>query len=378
MPLPDVIVVGGGIIGCSVAYHLAEAGARVTVVERGRGGGQATGAAAGMLAPGAEADGPGPFLELGLRSLGLFPELAERLRAETRVDVEYVPCGLLYVALDEEEAAALRARLEWQRAAGVEVRWLAGEEARRLEPGLPDTVLAALHYPQEHHVYSPHLVQALALAAAGRGVTFLEGTEAVGLITAGDRVLGVVTAGSQPGRLAGGHVVLAPGAWAGLWGERLGVEIPVCPVRGQIIALEQNPLPCRKVVFSARGYAVPKVRGMVAVGATEDRAGFDAGVTLAGVAYLSRLAGTLLPGLAAARFRHAWAGLRPWSATGLPLIGPVPGWRGLTLAAGHHRNGILLAPLTGRAVAELVLQGASPLLGAAAAAVAPAAPAAAG
>lgn len=365
MARPDVIVVGGGIVGCSIAYHLAARGVRVAVVERHRAGGQASGAAAGMLAPGAEAHEPGPLLDLGLRSLGLFPELAARLHEETGVDVEYVPSGLLYVALDEGEAEALRRRLAWQRQAGVEAEWLEGAAARALEPGLPAGVLGAVHYRREHHVYSPRLVQALALAAARRGATFLEGTEATGLLADGDRVRGVTLCGEGAGvlpggeRLEGDHVVLAAGAWTSFWGPRLGLDLPVYPVRGQIIALEQKPLPFRHVVFCAspRGYAVPKVRGVIAVGATEDRAGFDASVTLAGVAYLSALAPTLIPALERARFRHAWAGLRPWSATGLPLIGPVPGWQGLTIAAGHYRNGILLSAVTGRAVADLVLQG---------------------
>lgn len=357
---PDVIVVGGGIIGCAVAYHLACEGAQVAVIERHRAGGQASGAAAGMLAPFSEAHDAGPFLALGRQSLALMPALAARLREETGIDVEHVPSGLLRVALDEEEADDLARRLAWQREAGVAVERLDGPAARALEPGLPETVRAALYYPEEHHVFSPHLVRALALAAAARGAAFLEGTEATGLLAEGCRVRGVSLCGEGAGvvpggeRLEGGHVVLATGAWTAVWGPRLGVDLPVYPVRGQIIALEQAPLPVRRIVFSARGYAVPKVRGTVVIGATEDRAGFDNRVTAAGLATLAGLAPQLVPALERAYFHHAWAGLRPWSATGLPLIGPVPGWEGITVAAGHYRNGILLSAVTGRAVAALL------------------------
>ncbi len=359
MASPDIVVVGGGIIGCSIAWHLARAGIRVAVVERGRVGGQASGAAAGMLAPISEADGPGPFLDLGLASLAVFPEVAGQLREETGIDVEYVPSGLLRVALDEAEAVALAARVAWQREAGLSVEWLDGAGARAVEPAVGE-VTAAVYYPQEHHVFSPRLVQAFAMAAARRGVRFLEGVEVTGFVTDGDRVLGVRVAGAPDGEtLAAGQVVIAAGAWTGLCAAWLGVALPVTPVRGQIIALQQLPPAPGRIVFSDRGYAVAKVDGTVVVGATEDRAGFDSRVTAAGVAYLAALGPRLAPTLEAACFRHAWAGLRPWSADDLPLIGPVPGWRGVAVAAGHYRNGILLSPVTGRLVAD-ALTGAAP------------------
>lgn len=357
MASPDVVVVGGGIIGCSVAWHLARAGARVAVVERGRVGGQASGAAAGMLAPISEAEGPGAFLELGLRSLAMFPAVAEELREETGIDVEYVRSGLLRVALDEAEAEALARRVAWQREAGLAVRWLDAAEARAVEPAAGE-VAAAAWYAEEHHVFSPRLVQAFAMAAARRGVRFLEGTEVAGFLTEGDRVTGVRLAGGGVESLAAGHVVVAAGAWTGLCGRWLAAALPVAPVRGQIIALQQLPPALKGIVFSDRGYAVAKVDGTVVVGATEDRAGFDNRVTAAGVAYLSALAPRLGAGLEAAFFRHAWAGLRPWSADGLPLVGPVPGWRGVTVASGHYRNGILLSPVTGRMVADALGGGA--------------------
>lgn len=354
---PDVVVVGGGIIGCAAARELAGRGLAVTVVERRRVGGQASGAAAGMLAPWSEAEEPGPFLDLGREALAGFAAEAEALREETGVDPQFVASGLLRLALDEDEAERLRRRLSWQRALGARAEELGPAEARALEPALPEGLVAAAFYAEEHHVYSPSLVAAVAMSAARRGVRFLEGVEAVALHRAGGRVAGVRLAGADAGLLPAGCVVLAAGAWTGLLAREAGVPLPVEPVRGQIIALFQRP-PCfRRTLFAEAGYAVAKVDGTVAVGATEDRAGFDDRVTAGGVARLADVALRLAPGLDRAAFRHAWAGLRPWSPDGLPLVGPVPGADGLVVAAGHHRNGILLSLLTGRLVAEGVTRG---------------------
>lgn len=351
MPAPDFLIIGGGIVGRSLAYHLAGAGAAVTVVDRGCTGGAASGAAAGMLAPLSEADGPGPFLDFGLAALAYYADLVTQLEAEAGTRVEYSPCGLLRVAFDEAGAEDLRERVVWQRAAGS-VEWVEAGEAARLEPALAPAACGAF-YPQEHHVNAPAMVAALAMAGARRGVRWLEGAEAVGFQTQGARVTGIRLRGGAPDRLEAGHVVIAAGAWTGLIGEWLGADLPVFPVRGQVMAFTQPSPPVAHIIFAGgRGYAVPKAGGTVTVGATEDRSGFDAYVTAAGMAYISRVAIQMVPGMERSRFHRAWAGLRPGSADALPLIGPVPGWEGLAVASGHFRNGILLGPLTGKLLTE--------------------------
>jgi glycine oxidase len=338
----DVIVVGGGVIGASVAYHLARAGVSVTLCERDGLAAHASGAAAGMLAPICEAVGAGPFLNLGLRSLALTPGLVRELAEVTDVDPQYRPSGVLRAALSEADAAHLRSREAWLSAWDVE--WLDSAGARRREPGLPETVQGALWSPREAHVYSPQFARALGDAAARRGARLELGTQVTGLIRDGERVLGVETAGGQFGA---GHVVLCAGAWSRFCGEWLGEALAVEPVRGQIVALEA-PLPQpASILWSEAVYLVPKANGTVIAGATEERAGFDCRTTAAGVRTLLAAAEDLLPALAGCGFRAAWAGLRPATPDGLPLLGPLRGVEGLSLATGHFRNGVLLAAATG-------------------------------
>jgi glycine oxidase len=349
---PDVAIVGGGIIGCAIAWHLARAGARVTVVERGQVGAEASSAAAGMLAPLAEGITPGPFLDLLLASLARYPALADALRDEAGIDIELRTDGLLRLALTEQEAGVYRAALEWQRARGLPVQWLSACELRALVPAASPAALGAVLSLAEHQVNAPRLTAALATAAARRGVALLERTPAHGLLRQGQRVTGVRLANRA---LTAGHVVLAAGAWAGELAAWIDRPVPVAPVRGQMLALRPATPLFAHTLYGPRGYLVPKLDGTVYVGATVEEAGFDCRVTAAGLAQLLELAVRLAPPLADATFVRAWAGLRPGSPDHQPILGPVPGLEGVSLAVGHFRNGILLAPITGELLAQHVL-----------------------
>jgi glycine oxidase len=331
----DVVVIGGGVIGLSVAWYLRHEGASVIVLERGQVGGQASGAAAGMLAPLAEAKSTGPFVELGLASLQLYPAFVEALRDETGLDPELVGPGMLRIALSE-----------------TDVEWLTGPEAHTLEPALTDSVRSAILSSREQHVEPRRLVRALALANGRRGVRIIEGAPVTGFLTDNAHVMGVQTPDNC---FSCGHVVVAGGAWTEAIGSWLHAALPVFPIRGQILALACLPPPMTHTLYTHEGYLVPKTDGRVVVGATEDRAGFDARPTVRGVAFLLDAAARLMPSLAQAAFDSAWAGLRPASADGLPILGPLPGWENVHVAAGHFRNGILLAPITGEIVAQSVL-----------------------
>jgi glycine oxidase len=351
-PAADVAVVGGGVIGCAVAYYAARAGARVVVLERDSLGAEASSAAAGMLAPLAEDAQPGPFLDLALASLARYGPLAADLRATTGLDVELQTAGLLRLALDDAEAARYQANLGWQSALGLPVRWLDAAATRALEPLVPPSVRGAVQSTAEHQVNPPRLVEALARAAMARGAELRQGALVQGLAREGPRVVGVRLADET---VPAGHVVLATGAWSAAGGEWLGVPLPVAPVKGQMVAVRPLGVLPRYTLYGHRGYLVPKADGTVHVGATVEQAAFDRRVTAAGVSSLLALLPALAPALADGTFLRAWAGLRPGTPDHLPFLGAVLGLEGVTLATGHFRNGILLAPITGELVAQAAL-----------------------
>ncbi len=352
----DVIIVGGGVIGCSIAYYLAREGVKVTVIDKGEVGGEASRAAAGMLAPLAEVEEDGPFQGLGLASLRLFPHLSEALEQESGVDIEYLRSGILRVALTEGQAEHLKGFANRRPPPGLKLHWLEPDELRALEPGLSLEIRGALYSPEEHQVNADRLVQALARAAAARGAVVRQDTRAIGLVSQGVRVTGVRI---PDGTLSAGHVVLAAGAWTAKIAQGIGVDLPVFPVRGQMIALPASRSVLRHIVWGEEGYLVPKANGLVFAGATVERVGFRKNVTAMGLRGLKRMAKSLLPRLVGLDAVDAWAGFRPGSVDGLPILGPVPGWEGLSVSSGHFRNGILLAPITGDFIARSILGGSS-------------------
>jgi glycine oxidase len=342
----DAVVVGGGVVGCAVAFELAREGLAVLLLERGELAGEASGAAAGMLLPLGESPGPGPFLALARESLALFPALVAEVRERSGIDPEHTVSGALHVAGDPDSAARLAARARALAPFGAQ--WLDARETRALEPRLA-RVEGALLARAEAHVRSPLLVRALAGAAASLGARIETGTPCLRLRRAGERVVGVET---PAGPVAAGCVVLCAGAWSPALAP---FPLPVEPVRGQILSLDSPRPALGSIVVGARCYLVPKRDGSLVVGATEERVGFDARVTAEGMAGLLAAAQDLLPALGACTFRGGWAGLRPSTPDGLPAIGAAPGAPGCLVAAGHHRNGVLLAPRTSRLVADLVL-----------------------
>ncbi|HEV3278602.1 MAG TPA: glycine oxidase ThiO [Terriglobia bacterium] len=346
---PDAVVIGGGIIGSSIALRLAQAGLRVTVFDRGRAGAEASSAAAGMIAPQAEKTGPPEFDDLCRASHSLYPEFAAEMEALSGQAANYRRDGTLLLALDEEQERELD-RIE----AGA-VERLDAEAARRQVPGLAADIRRALFLPGDHSVDNKLLTRAVIEAARRQGVIFEENAPVRRIVVRHDRAEGIE---ADRGRVAATEVILAAGCWSGALAATAGVEIPMDPCRGQMLEFElASALPV--VVRAGHHYLVPRAGDAVIVGTTAEYAGFEATVTAAGLASVLQAALRLAPFLAAGRFRRAWAGLRPDTADHLPVLGRS-GIGGLTLATGHFRNGILLAPVTARLIADLVVGGAAP------------------
>jgi glycine oxidase len=312
-----------------------------------------------MLAPQAEADGADAFFELACAARDLYPSFAETLREETGTDVELERTGTLYLAFTERDEEEIAHRYLWQRRAGMEVERLSADEARRLEPCVSRDVRAALRFPKDVQVENRRLVAALASSVEKRGVRVLTETHVRSLLTERGRVCGVET---SRGRIEAPLVVLAAGAWTSFLqpADKAGPQVSIEPVRGQMLCFEANPRLARHVIYSPRGYVVPRLDGRLLAGSTTERAGFSKRVTAAGLQQITAHALEIVPGLADLPLVDSWAGLRPRAADDWPVLGASNDVGGLFYATAHYRNGILLAPLTGELIAEEMTTGVTP------------------
>ena len=343
----DVVIAGAGIIGCAIARELALRGIATTVLE-GEATGTATPAAGGMLAPLAEAEQPGPFLQLALASASRYAAFVASLREETGEDVGFERGGKLQVAQAERDAEALAAHFEWQRAAGHDTEWLDAATLHSREPDIARDATAAIFHPEECRVDARRLARALRMAAAAAGAKFRSGTALAVLQEAGHATGLALDDGDA---IEAGTVIIAAGAWSGqIRGPR---DLQLRPVRGQMLALDAPHFQPPHVIQSAHCYLVPR-RGRIIVGSTMEDAGFNAATTESGVAGLRAAAARIVPALARVAIAESWAGLRPATPDGLPVLGAEPEVPRLFYATGHFRNGILLAPITGYVIAALV------------------------
>ncbi len=345
-----MLVVGGGIIGCAVAFELADAGVRVRVLEGRRPGSGASQASAGVLAPYVEGHDSQVLRTLGRRSLDAYAAFVARAVERAGQPVEFTRCGTLEVAVTEADAVRLQGARAMIAAEGVAGTWLEDGALLEAEPALHPGALGALRIPSHACVNVPALTAALETAAIASGAEVMSGVAATSIAQDG----AVLVVETSSGRHHASQVVLAAGAWSAALAPAGADPVPVRPVRGQLLYLATPPGTVRHVVWASDVYLVPWADGTVLVGATSEDVGFDERATAGGVSRLLHAATALVPALAEATFVEARRGLRPGSPDDLPYIGRSEVLPGLVYACGHYRNGALLAPLTATLVRHLV------------------------
>ncbi len=348
----EVLIIGGGVIGLSIARQLHKKGAgKITILERGAIGRESSYAAAGMLAPQAEADEANDFFFFCTESNELYPQFAEELLAETQIDVELDRSGTLYAAFREEDAAEIRRRFAWQKA-NLKVEHLTAEETRRFEPFISTDVREALFFPNDWQVENRKLLIALEKYAALNQIEIHEREDVKNLLIENGKAVGAETANRK---FFAARVVLATGAWTSLIKAGDYALPKVEPIRGQMITYKTAKRLFSRVIYSPRGYLVPRVDGRILAGATVEAVGFDKSVTASGVKFLRENALEIAPGLVNLKVSEKWAGLRPAASDGLPILGALSEIENLFVATAHYRNGILLAPLTAEILADKIV-----------------------
>jgi glycine oxidase len=349
----DAIVIGGGVIGCTIAWKVAQQGAKVTLLERGRIGCEASRAAAGMLSPQGENQTPGPFFDMCLRSRSMYRQFAEELADASGIDVEYNDEGTLFVVVEGENEGEKTRWTSWQLDAGLSLERLTAHEVRKREPAVTASSTTGIFLPEEHQIENRRLMEALEVAMKRAGVQVIEDTNVMALTTERGRIAGVV---SGRERFEAGTVIVAAGTWSSPLLAPLGLNIKLIPARGQMIAVKGVTRPIARVLHSSKVYLVPRRDGRILIGSTVEYSGFRKAVTAGAVSHLLSAALELVPSLEQLHIVEAWSGLRPDTPDHLPIIGPS-GVDNLLLATGHFRNGILLAPVTAELVSGLVTSG---------------------
>ena len=347
----DVIIIGGGVIGCAIAYNLAEAQVKTLVIDKADSvGREASWAGAGILT--SHASTREPYPELCRASLALYPSLAEKLKAQTDIDVEFIQSGSISLCFDETEKRDLDALADRRVDRGFSAEVLTPEQLRNLEPALSESAIGGVRFPHDAHVRNPKLVKALAKGAALLGAQFLFGNPVTGFQRENGRIVGVEVNGEP---VYGDTVVIAAGCWSGRMAALLGYGLDVEPARGQIVLAEAMPPVLQHVISGVGIYLVPRSDGKILIGATVEFVGYDKRTTLIGTQQMIEAGVTLMPALAEQSFVQTWAGLRPYAKH--VCLGTVPGFDNVIVASGHFKNGILLAPISGKLIGELITTG---------------------
>jgi len=349
--MQDVIIIGGGVIGLSLACELAREGVSVAVIDQGPMGQESSWAGAGILPPGHLPQATSPEARLRALSHALWPDFSARLKSLTGIDNGFRRCGGLEVRFNGPGGELDDEVTSWRRE-GVAVELISGSAVRQVEAELHPEITTAYRLPEMGQVRNPRHLKGLVGCCVKQGIALVPGVQVHRFERRGERVSAIET---TDGKISAAQFVIAGGAWS----ERLLAEAGCCaavrPLRGQMVLLALPAAPIRHVVNIGHRYLVPRDDGRVLAGATEEVAGFDKRTTAGGVGGLIELAARLVPALAGATFERAWSGLRPQSADGLPYLGPVPQFENLFVATGHFRAGLQLSPATALVMTQAML-----------------------
>lgn len=348
----DVVVIGGGVIGLSIAYCLAREGVVTTLLDRGEVGQGASWAGAGMIPPHVERLKINPTIELRSWSALLYAEWSRDLLEETGIDNGYRRTGGVDVAANREEDNELKTSAGRWRKEKIVYERLGPGDFSRVEPALNPDLQVAYYLPDRAQIRNPRHLKALAKACEERSVKLRPGSAVLGFESVKGRVTGVRT---ELGSIPCGTAIVAAGAWSeGLLGS-LGLSVETPPLKGQIVLLRSDRPLLRRIVEHGKNYLVPRDDGRILVGATEEDAGFDTRTTTEAVRDLLAEAHWLCPSLVEAEVERSWAGLRPGSIDSKPYLGFAPGFANLIVATGHKRAGLQLAPASAEVITDLVL-----------------------
>jgi len=350
------IVIGAGIIGLSASYFLKKHNFDITVIEKNKAGMEASYAAAGMLAAQSEFDFYEDFMDFCIKSRDIYESYCSEIEKTSGIDVEFQKCGMLRPALNEEQAKHLKNNCKWQKKKGFEIEFLSGEEIRKIEPSLSENIICGLHSKNDGQVNNRKLMKALIIANKKIGNKIIENTEIKDYLIKNNRIIGVKTSNNEA--FNADIVVNTAGSWSSLISKDLIPNFNIKPILGQMVSLQSDKPLLNKVIFASilgkGGYIVPRKNNEIILGSTMEDAGFEKKITDEGISSILKKCHEIVPELKKLKIKEKWCGFRPFASDNLPIIGKTS-IENLILATAHGRNGILLAPITTKAVEELIV-----------------------
>ena len=347
-----VAVIGGGVIGCLTACYLKQRGCDVTVVERGETGRESSWAGAGILCPIHPWLYPDAFTQLIDASLAIYPRFQADIEAQTGISIEWRKSGLLIPFFSDDKVDHWQSAIDWSDRFGWKVDELTTAQSLEREPTLSPHVQKSLLWPEVGQLRNPRLLAAVRVWMSQLGVETVEHAEVTGILRKGDAAAGVICANGR--KITADQVLLAGGSWSGDLAKQMGFELPVKPVKGQIVLLKGQPGLMHSIVKHDDVYFVPRDDGRILVGASMEFVGFEPGTTHEVIDRLMGSMSRIAPGLKELEVEERWMGFRPGSPDGMPYLGPVESIPGLWVASGHYRNGVALAPITATLMSQWI------------------------